>query len=880
MATIDPTIYPSAYHISIQNLDETITDLDFSHDVATLNTNGVLPFDNYMDLSNAYCGFDPNLKNKMVGAVNLTCVTADPENILHCYTEKTQYTNQINYRWMLKSHNSDSAGSLPLGFRLMRYTNNRSPITELTHGNYIQYYNVSGQNSLSFISEGIYSMTTRQYPITKINSDLIVIMPYFYIIEFSFSYTDGVITGYSETSKTNRSYLDIKPEDKTPAGQYYDEDLWTKGFKDTVENGVVTKRTFCTFAQCIVRYGKSNRISLNVKNFSSNDCNADGNRVIPSDGYNYYSIVPMSEIVDSKTNSVIYGDIPGLIFGGASGAQLYQSSSWNFSYRTINLQNIYYDYPINTMTIPTNSGSQAPYILVDNDSSDLTNSFSFYIARSYNFDIDATDIISTTNKYFLNSDGSIYRCVISGSNRYIYAISSCFPIVDLMSTIASLGTFIAGDISTSINDDITTGTFTTSMYHGNIDENGITDGTWIQGDDIGDLPKFEDIDYDPPAPGGGGDEDDEESGDKIPNQTRGFTGAANFITQYALTGQQVATFGAGLWTSWTDGQGLLTDMWKNFKLLWNDQTFNGSLDISTAIDFIVSLRLFPFDLSQFVGTSENSIKMGTGVFPIDVANVWKLLSTVVYVDCGTVTVPRVFNDFRDYENMNITAYMPYCGTVELNPGDVIGRTLRCMYAVDLQSGQCLAVIENNYNGEMLYNIASISGSMGAVIPVTATNAGQITAQKINDAVGVAGLLGGMFMQNISRGGNSFNGELISSVTRYGYGMVNDNLSGALAGISGAVDRFNRGAVSCPSLSGGTGIASFFSADTPFIQMRYGIYSNPTNYKHSVGQVNTSSDTLGSFSGYTVCENPDVSSLSCTDDEKALIRSALQSGVFV
>ena len=449
------------------------------------------------------------------------------------------------------------------------------------------------------------------------------------------------------------------------------------------------------------------------------------------------------------------------------------------------------------------------------------------------------------------------RIAVNGVNQYVNSSNFYYAKVNL-ETNEFLTEFVSGDKIRELTD--------WQIIGGNINANEFTDE---------DIPEYE--------PSG---DEDEESGDRIPNQFRYFSGATNFITQYALTRTQVGQFGTKLWTSWADSLGDPTDMWKNFKIFIGGGD-TGSIDIGTVLSFIVSLRVFPFDLSAYLGQSEPSIKIGTGNYPIEVANVWKLLSTVTYIDCGTVNVPRKFNDFRDYTNVTVSCYFPYCGTVQLNAGDVVGKTLHAWYAVDLQSGECLAILESYDDTGMLYNVASISGSMGALIPITATNSGQIMAQRISDAANVAGF----FVGNVTRGADIFSSGMLSkkkSVRRQSAMIsgIADAISGQLDDIGDMANQgmsiLSRGAIECPSMSGGSGLAAFMTPDSPYIQLRYGIYSEPNNYSHSVGRVSTSSNPIGNYkgSGYIVCENVDTSGLTCHNDEKAAIAAALETGVFV
>jgi len=403
----------------------------------------------------------------------------------------------------------------------------------------------------------------------------------------------------------------------------------------------------------------------------------------------------------------------------------------------------------------------------------------------------------------------------------------------------------------------------------------------------------------PPYDGGGGDED-EESGTRIPNQFRYFTGANNFISQYAMKATQIQTFGQMLWNSWADGN-TFVDAVNNFWIALNIEEFTGSFDISSVMDFIVGLKVFPFNITHFetsAFTYTDTLRIGRGTFPFlfpsEVGDIIKVLSTVIFIDCGKVHdgnghygIPRVFNDFRDYTNITISCFCPYCGTVELNAGDVIGRQLSCKYAVDLQTGDCLCFITVEDSGDELYNVATISGNMGANIPVSATNSGLIMSRRISDITSGVGLFGGMFTENVSAGASQFANpyrqqSAIGAIAKASYNALGNVFKDVQQAGQFATNMLSRGAIGCPVMQSGEGFTSFSQADTPYIQMRYGIYSEPANYSHSVGRISTSSGTIGSYkgSGFITCENVDTTKLTCHNDEKAAIATALETGVFV
>lgn len=381
--------------------------------------------------------------------------------------------------------------------------------------------------------------------------------------------------------------------------------------------------------------------------------------------------------------------------------------------------------------------------------------------------------------------------------------------------------------------------------------------------------------------------EDEESGDRIPNNGRYFSGAYNFITQYAMTRQQLGQFGNLLWTSWADGQGTITDMWKNFKMFISADPASdtGSIDIASVMDFILSLQVFPFDLSSLLHTDSSNVCIGTGQYPLAVSGK-KLLTINHILDCGTMAIPRPYSDFRDYENMTITAYLPYCGSVELNPGDVVGRSVGIEYSVDTLSGSCTAVLTVYDDEGYLYNVGMINGQISASIPMTATNSGQIRAHRISDVASLAGLAGNTFLGNITQGSSispsGVDSNPIGAISSLATGTVGRSFNSAISAQQMFANRFSRGAISCPTLAGGNGIAAFYQPACPYIQMRYGLYQKPANYDHSVGGVSASSNPLSSYagSGFTVCENVDISGFTCHEEERSAIKALLESGVYL
>lgn len=437
-------------------------------------------------------------------------------------------------------------------------------------------------------------------------------------------------------------------------------------------------------------------------------------------------------------------------------------------------------------------------------------------------------------------------------------------------------------------------------------------------------------DYDPdnpPSPDPGGDTPGDEPQD-LPHddgdppdlqKNRTISVPAMFITQYALTSAELETVGANLWQSWLTPN---TDVHLNFFLPYA-QDF-GTLNIGAALDFIVSLKVFPFEFTIDYYTPANGVRMGTGHTDFLGGSAPVIHSQIICIDAGSVKVelPNPYNDFRDMFNCSALCLMPYCGSVELNLQEILGRTLKASYFIDLQSGGCTCVIECEGDAGD-YIIASKTGQIGITLPMTATNAGQLAAQAMGDATKVMGTLSGFFFDVASSiaqsaenmlsaatlnqkalGGSATQGALpygeshdipvgmtATSSLKIGQSGVN-----AVLGVANqAIDMLSRSAVEMPMLSGGGSAESFMFADCVSLQIRRGKYKKPDNYPHSVAHYNLSSHLISDFKGAFSGNPPtgsdtgkglcmftgiDTTGLDCRDDERAEIISLLESGVYL
>lgn len=95
----------------------------------------------------------------------------------------------------------------------------------------------------------------------------------------------------------------------------------------------------------------------------------------------------------------------------------------------------------------------------------------------------------------------------------------------------------------------------------------------------------------------------------------------------------------------------------------------------------------------------------------------KMITKAITIACGSVTVDEYSGSFLDYnEDTQISLYLPYIGTVQLDANIVMGKTITVSYNLDPMTGNVTANVlvkldgTNNtlmysYNGNCSYQIA-------------------------------------------------------------------------------------------------------------------------------------------------------------------------------
>ena len=254
-----------------------------------------------------------------------------------------------------------------------------------------------------------------------------------------------------------------------------------------------------------------------------------------------------------------------------------------------------------------------------------------------------------------------------------------------------------------------------------------------------------------------------------------------------------------------------------------------------------------------------------------------------------------FKNFLDYEPYcTASLYVPFCGSVRIDPEVYAGHNVRVEYFVSPIDGTCKAYIMRDS-----LVIDTLTGNMGTFIALNSTDElersnnvnllnAQIKAEKMNMAKSFATCATGMFVsakpqaktKDNPNGTPDYINTFASPV-----GTIFDVMQS-----SNNIDmlRYQLAAVETPFKQLQTGGGFLSAVDEYGIRL---VAYRPTtltgytftdwgDYPHTTGFACLINDNLTNYSGYTECTNIITDGIGCTEAEASMIRSAFASGVYL
>lgn len=368
-------------------------------------------------------------------------------------------------------------------------------------------------------------------------------------------------------------------------------------------------------------------------------------------------------------------------------------------------------------------------------------------------------------------------------------------------------------------------------------------GTWSTNDpdgegDVGDYPTT-------PEPSG------DSLTDPDPNNNGG-NGTQNFTPTPIPYDNRIPNGieGTGLATIYKVNQAQLNQLGEK---LWSQDFFDNIVkSFYSPMDAVIALNVVP-SIANATVLDTKKIYLGNYNTTIDAQTVKQFFQ----LDMGGVFIEKRHGNAHDYNPYTqIDLYLPYIGTVQISPDDVMGHTLKVKYKCDVVTGNVVAwVMSQTSEGDDTV-IGTYAGNFVTQIPLTGANYSEVYKAAISGTLGIlsagAGVAtGGATMALGATQGISAASNVASSKIQY--------LRGSGMGMS----------------------AGLMSNQRAYVVITTPKESIPRNFANLEGYPSNTYHTLSELKG-TYCEVESISlAISrATEAEKDEIENLLKGGVYV
>ena len=279
---------------------------------------------------------------------------------------------------------------------------------------------------------------------------------------------------------------------------------------------------------------------------------------------------------------------------------------------------------------------------------------------------------------------------------------------------------------------------------------------------------------------------------------------------------------------------------------------------------VISLKEIPFSLSTLnIVPLDTDLKIG-GVNVtynnenIKVGQIVSPATTSVSVTFGEFNIPRLSGTFLDYSPY--TKYellLPFAPTPVILPDWCVNKTVRAIFLYDIYTTSCQYVIECNSE-----RICSVSGIFGVDRPISAQNVALKDASRLSAQVATA---------------SSVLGGVMSSAS----GNISGIVSGAIGGVSALSQMIMSGKQNYMYTVGANGDSSSVGlCHAVHLKITRTLSAEDSNFTHVYGRPLCKYKKLSTVTGYTKCDNVNTNGLSCSENEKQLIKRLLETGIYI
>lgn len=386
----------------------------------------------------------------------------------------------------------------------------------------------------------------------------------------------------------------------------------------------------------------------------------------------------------------------------------------------------------------------------------------------------------------------------------------------------------------------------------NVEKWGIVEIEWGKGPDPNDPYEIEDPNDDDPGHGpgqnpgdSGGNGDHDNTSDEIKPPTKP-----------SISGSLV-----GLFTIYNPSQSELSQLAQK---LWSPDALEAIKQYFTSpMESILGLSIIPVK-----PTTGELANIHLGMYDTGIAS-RKVDSDYVIVNCGSIPINRYWGSYLDYDPYTkISCYLPYIGEVDINPDQVMQKTLGVIYYINVVTGDTVAIL--TADGSIIYTAA---GNCVRQLPLSNTDYSAI----INTAVSAVSTLamaaatagvGNAAISGAAAAGNAtdvLEARQTANAVGSGGSMLHDVMNAKF-------HYQHAGAI-------GTGSGQL-SYQTPYLTIERPNLDLADNYKSFVGYPCNKTMQLSLCHGFTQIEATRLSISGATDAEINEITALLVGGVII
>ena len=250
------------------------------------------------------------------------------------------------------------------------------------------------------------------------------------------------------------------------------------------------------------------------------------------------------------------------------------------------------------------------------------------------------------------------------------------------------------------------------------------------------------------------------------------------------------------------------------------------------------------------------------------------------IDCGNISIEATsFTDYEPYTYYEI--YLPFVGTVPLRADTIAGRTLNVKYVVDNVSGESTCII-STIDSDVKQIIHTYECNLSIDIPYKAFdylgNIRRNASALVNSVVGAAA--GGALMSK----SNAYARSALASTSkkvRKDYLAKSASYEDMADSIPESSSEAGYEQPQCIRSNVGSSLLSSMLPRIPYLIIRRVPMYNVNDSNRVYGRPTLEYATLDTYSGFMVkVRQVRLDGLTCTDDEKVIIQSILESGVII